>query len=497
MKKNTKWCLLLIVMLAAFFFSGCSLINVNPERDNAQVIATIDGNDLTKSYYNNYLAMMQMNYETSDQQWPTGHTLKELKENLYDSIIQQQVFALKAQKDGETIDENEAKKDAEETFNNLKEELGDDQFEAILNENYSTTDTFKSWVEENQKNAEYASKTTEKFQDDFEKDPSKVLDATVGKINDTDVKRGTYEYRLLRETLNYYMENQEAMPTDQAAMEETNLKIFEDIQKADANIKYCEDNSIEVPQSDIDSKAKSLESTTSYFFQDEDQTKQFLENYYLTQDTYDTYLKEQAKGDAAQEAVRTNCEDNVEVTDSEVKAYYQENQKKYDTTEVSAMHILSEDKAAADSIYDEAKDITTKEDFQALIDKYKDVEGIDEATDLGQFDYGTMVEPFSEAAFNADLNTVLKPVKTDYGYHVIFVYDRQDGEVQPLEDVREDIENEIKTDEGEEKYDQIENDLTRGVHYDIPDEISTPIEEYCDTLKEEYNVKEDMNNIRA
>ena len=152
MKKYIK--IFFVAVLLLFIttgFTGCILINVNPERDNAEVIATIDGKDIKKSEFNNYMALVQMNYESGDQQWPTGSSLKTLKDNLYQSILQQHVFALKAEKDGEKVDEEKIKKDAEESITNLQEEVGEDLYEKILTDNYSTPDQFKEWMIENNK----------------------------------------------------------------------------------------------------------------------------------------------------------------------------------------------------------------------------------------------------------------------------------------------------------------------------------------------------------
>ena len=44
--------------------------------------------------------------------------------------------------------------------------------------------------------------------------------------------------------------------------------------------------------------------------------------------------------------------------------------------------------------------------------------------DLGAFRPGDMVKEFDEVVFSGELNTVLGPVKTDFGYHLIEVTNR-------------------------------------------------------------------------
>lgn len=48
--------------------------------------------------------------------------------------------------------------------------------------------------------------------------------------------------------------------------------------------------------------------------------------------------------------------------------------------------------------------------------------------DLGWFGKGMMVKPFEDAVFSGPVNTVQRPVKTDYGYHIIKVTSRTNNE---------------------------------------------------------------------
>ena len=44
--------------------------------------------------------------------------------------------------------------------------------------------------------------------------------------------------------------------------------------------------------------------------------------------------------------------------------------------------------------------------------------------DLGTFAQGQMVREFDEVVFSGEINTVLGPVKTEFGYHLILVTKR-------------------------------------------------------------------------
>ena len=126
------------------------------------------------------------------------------------------------------------------------------------------------------------------------------------------------------------------------------------------------------------------------------------------------------------------------LSDKEIKSYYD----KEIYGDIKAKHILispnttddmsTEEKEAAENkakkqAEDIIKKLDNKEDFSKLAKKYSD----DTATakkggDLGWFSTGDMVAEFDEAAFKLKKGTYTKtPVKTTYGYHIIYKVDEK------------------------------------------------------------------------
>lgn len=482
---------LLGVMLAAalcLVFSGCALVSVNPERDRAQVIATVNGEDITKDTFNNAMAYTEMYYESQGQNMPTGSDLTDLKQSIFDEIIQNAVLAAQAKKDGLKVDEASAKKSGDESYTSIKKEM-DKKYDSILSDNYTTDELFKAYLEDSSVTAAYADKAQTAYDDKLDEDSSSYMDEAVGKIGDTDVSHAEYQYYLISQELQYYITNGTALDTtDDSEMKDINDTIFNDIATNHALIQYAEDNDIEVKDSAVTSAQKSLQSTMSTYFQDDDSLEEFLSSYYMPLKTYKKYQKEEAKANAASDAIEAKLEDDVEVTDSALKKYYNDNKDDYDSSTVSACHILTSDETLADEIYQKCKDVTSKEDFEKVMEKYKDTDGVTEATDLGSFTKSDMVEEFSDAAFSQDVNTVSKPVQTDYGYHIIFVYDKQEAEETSWEDYKDELTTDYKSSKASEELDKLkENLLDDAGKIEIYD-IKTADEEYIDQLKETYNV---------
>ncbi len=141
-------------------------------------------------------------------------------------------------------------------------------------------------------------------------------------------------------------------------------------------------------------------------------------------------------------------------TDAEVQQYYDANITQYTTPgQVRASHILlrsegqddSDVEARARELADEAR---AGADFAELARQHSQ----DDATaadggDLGLFGRGRMVAEVEAAAFGLDVDAVSDPVRSAFGFHVIRVTEKQEETTQPLEEVREAIENTLKNEQ--------------------------------------------------
>ena len=90
---------------------------------------------------------------------------------------------------------------------------------------------------------------------------------------------------------------------------------------------------------------------------------------------------------------------------------------------VQARHILIGKQELAEEL---KKRIDAGEDFSALAEEYSECPSKKRGGDLGWFGKGAMVRPFEVAAFSAEEGAVVGPVKTEFGWHLIYVYEIQD-----------------------------------------------------------------------
>ena len=141
----------------------------------------------------------------------------------------------------------------------------------------------------------------------------------------------------------------------------------------------------------------------------------------------------------------------VNVTDDEIKEYYEANKSKYSKgASVHAKHILVDNEEKCTELLNA---ITSGEKvFEDVAKESSTCPSGANGGDLGEFGKGQMVKEFEDAAFAAEIGHVVGPVKTQFGYHLIKVEDKKEAEDAKLDDVKEQIKSEIMQKKQQEAY---------------------------------------------
>ena len=163
--------------------------------------------------------------------------------------------------------------------------------------------------------------------------------------------------------------------------------------------------------------------------------------------------------------------------------------------EVKASHIMKmtprgegEDSLAAvkKALIDSIAKIVTPENFAEVAKTESDDRGSSmRGGDLGWFGKGMMVTPFEDAAFGMKVGEISAPVKTAYGWHLIY----KEGErgIQPLDSIRTQVLRQVQRDERAKEADKSFIRKTRA-EYNLPAEMSDEeVKAYADAhLEEKY-----------
>ncbi len=130
-------------------------------------------------------------------------------------------------------------------------------------------------------------------------------------------------------------------------------------------------------------------------------------------------------------------QEDVEITEEEVKAFYEENKANYDQPEqVEVSHILVEDEKTAKDILKKVKD---GGNFAELAKEHStDTASAENGGELGYISKGEMVEEFENAAFALKTDEISDVVKSDYGFHIIKATGHKEAKESTYEEAKDD-----------------------------------------------------------
>jgi len=136
--------------------------------------------------------------------------------------------------------------------------------------------------------------------------------------------------------------------------------------------------------------------------------------------------------------------DNAVVSDSEAKDFYTKNEEKFmQKASVHARHILVKEEKEAQAIIDEMKALkgeALKAKFIELAKSKSTGPSGPKGGDLGSFSKGQMVPEFSKAVWELAVGTMTpKAVKTQFGYHVIYLEGKNEAKAAAYDAVKEKI----------------------------------------------------------
>ena len=160
--------------------------------------------------------------------------------------------------------------------------------------------------------------------------------------------------------------------------------------------------------------------------------------------------------------------DSIHISNKELKNYYDKNKEEFNQKEsVHARHILVKTLSEAKSIESELKGLhgdSLKSKFIELAKSKSTGPSGPKGGDLGYFVRKSMVPAFDEKVFKMKVGSVSEPVKTEFGYHVIYLEDKKPQQLLSFTEVKSFIEQRLKLEKFQakmqKKIEQLKNKAT-------------------------------------
>jgi peptidyl-prolyl cis-trans isomerase SurA len=184
---------------------------------------------------------------------------------------------------------------------------------------------------------------------------------------------------------------------------------------------------------------------------DDEQLREALRGQGMTMAAYRADLKRQL---LRYRVLNIAVGSRVNVSDEEVKAYYDRHLKDSTNVQVRASHIfvaipegadaatVKEKQAQAQKVLDRAR---AGEDFAKLARELSDDAATrSEGGDLGYFGRDMLPKAIEEMVFSMKPGEIRGPVRADRGFHIIKLVDRKTKDQKPFDEVKDDIRMQLR-----------------------------------------------------
>ena len=159
----------------------------------------------------------------------------------------------------------------------------------------------------------------------------------------------------------------------------------------------------------------------------------------------DQVRKDIANSYIMQQYMQSVLDEEYPVSDKDLQDKYRQMIQKDRTASVQHILLMTQGKSVAEKeeIYKKMRKIHTRakngEDFGELAKTYSEDPGSKNKGGLYEnFERGTMVKPFEDAAFSVPVGEISEIVETQYGYHILKIVDRK-KESRSFEEVKPDL----------------------------------------------------------
>ncbi len=258
---------------------------------------------------------------------------------------------------------------------------------------------------------------------------------------------------------------------------------------------YAANNNIVVSQEEIDMQMDGV--IASYASESE------FENDLKNKNVDRKFLEYELQNQILRNKIYSGATAEVIVTGEQIEEYYNENREAMFKipSRIKVSHILSiypwiedqtieENEQDKESVRDKiefvAKQLENGAEFGDMAREYSDdtTTGAD-GGDLGFITEGQMVEEFETAAFSLEVGETSGIVETMFGYHIIKVFDKEEGTIQEFEEVKENISAYLINQKRTEKWEEFIMSLIEDADIQYLSENEGNLNEIGDEAKDE------------
>lgn len=142
---------------------------------------------------------------------------------------------------------------------------------------------------------------------------------------------------------------------------------------------------------------------------------------------------------------------SVSVTPEEIKSHFDTNKASYNTPETAnTSHILVKTEKECNDLYE--KIMNNEIDFAEAAKEYSQCPSKEKNGELGTYAKGKMVPEYDAVSFSLEKGEISKPVKTQFGFHIIKMNEKNAASEAKFDDVQNQISRDLLSQKQREAY---------------------------------------------
>ena len=260
----------------------------------------------------------------------------------------------------------------------------------------------------------------------------------VAVVGDDHITRETLDRRMGQAKCSYDLQKRTFPKAGSAEFQAVQQQILQNLVQRAELAQKAPGLGVTVTDTQVDKQLKQIKK--QYFGGSEQRYKAELKRQCVT----DAEVKQDVRANVLSDSIYKKVTADAKVTDADVKTYYDSHQSVYAQPETRVVrHILVKDKALADKIYAQLKGGA---DFATLAKKYSQDPGSKAQGGTLTISRGQTVPEFDKVAFDLKTGEISKPVKTQFGWHIIQAQkDATKSKKTPYAQVKEAIRQQLLT----------------------------------------------------
>jgi peptidyl-prolyl cis-trans isomerase C len=301
----------------------------------------------------------------------------------------------------------------------------------------------------------------------------KVIEEKIALVNGKPIDKAAYDWEMKKISMKYEQSGKKLSDTEKERYE---AEVLDQLITIEVLFQESEKKGIKVDPKKVEQQFDMLLKR----YPDKEKFDEFLKQWGVTEERIKVQIR---RNTAIQELIKTSVADKIKVDGKDAKKFYNDNPERFKSPEeIKTSHIMIklDPKKASNAKKKNAKKrlervkgrLEKGEDFGVLAKEISEGPSSKTGGDLGFISRGQMVKPFEDAAFALKTGEVSDIIETQFGYHLIKVFEKKAAKMRTFEEVKDRLTNQLKQHKTQEKAIAYIQDLKNSAEIERKDSAS-------------------------